>query len=330
MNLSRRKLLAGAAGVATVAAAGIRSQAFADTFPSKAIQVVCGFLPGAAADLTARIVGDSITPILGQRMVVETKPGANSLIALDYVARSAPDGYTLCQTTFGGLAVLPAVKPDCPFTPESFTYISRLAKQSQVLAINPALPIKSMAEFIAYGKAHPPGTLRCGTAGAGGIPDMTTVLLSQLIGVEITRVPYSGTAANVTAVMGGEVDMAFITPSSAGPYVKDGKIRVIAITGPEREPPLWADVPTMAELGFGSLTVENHFGLIGPAKIPPQILKQLQDGVVAALKDPKVIKLFQNADLTPQPLVGDDFKKLAVSEFQRWSAVAKSAHIVVE
>lgn len=326
MPVSRRTLLAGAA---TAALAGTSPPAFADDYPSKPIRLIVGFAPGASTDLSARIVADAISKTLGQPVVVENRPGAGSAIAIDYVAKSAPDGYTLLQCNSDGVSALPAVKPSTSYRPDSLAYISRLIENPVVLAINPALPMKTMAELIAYAKANPPGKLRSGTSGVGGIPDLTTLLLSQQTGIEITRVPYGGTAPALTDMLGGFIEMAFITPSTVGPYAKAGKVRLLATTAPHRDPN-WPDVPTMAESGLPGLTVEVWYGITGPAALPQNVLDRLRKAVVDALHDPAVKDRLAKANLEAAPLAGDDFKKFAEDEYQRWARVAKAANIVLK
>jgi tripartite-type tricarboxylate transporter receptor subunit TctC len=329
MQASRRKILAGAVGATTLATFGLHQSARAQTFPTKPIRIYVGFLPGAATDISVRIAAEAMAQTLGQPIIVETKAGAGSMIAADYVAKSAPDGYTLFQCTSGGVSVLPAVEPKTPYRPESFTYICRLITASQVLALNPKLPINTMAEFIAYARANPPETLKSGTAGPGGVPDLTTALLALEIGAKIMRVPYKGSAGNINAVLSGEVDFAFLSPSTALPLAKAGRVKMIAVTSPQREK-LWPDVPTMAESGLPAVTVENYFGIIGPAGMPANVVDRLRNAAVAALKNPTVIEQYKKFNIEPAPLVGDDFKKLAQREYEQWARVAKNVNIKLE
>jgi len=330
MDSTRRKIITGAGALAIAGnAPRVAAQAGQAPFPTKPIRVIVGFAPGAATDISVRIAGEAMAQTLGQPVIIETKAGAGSAIAAEYVAKSPPDGYTLFQCTSGGVSVLPAVEPKTPYRPESFTYICRLITASQVLALNPKLPIRNMAEFIAYARANPPETLKSGTAGPGGVPDLITALLGLEIGVKILRVPYKGSAANINAVLSGEVDFAILSPSTVLPLAQAGRVRMLAVTGPQREKS-WPDVPTMAESGLPAVTVENYFGLIGPANMPAPVVERLRNAAVAALRTPQVIEGFKKNNLEPAPLVGDDFKRLALREYETWSKVARNANIKLE
>ena len=329
MEQNRRKLVIGAAGAAALGISGLHRAARAQAFPSRPIRIVVGFLPGAATDISVRIAGEVMSQILGQPVLIETKAGAGSAIAADFVAKSPPDGYTLFQCTSGGVSVLPAVEPKTPYRPESFTYICRLITASQVLALNPKLPINNMAEFIAYARNNPPETLKSGTAGPGGVPDLTTALLGLEIGAKLMRVPYKGSAANINAVLSGEVDFAFLSPSTALPLAQAGRVKMLAVTSPQRESS-WPNVPTMAESGLPAVTVENYFGIIGPAGMAAAIVERLRNAAVQALKHPAVIEGYKKHNLEPAPLVGDEFRKLALREYETWAQVAKRANIKLE
>jgi len=329
MQNNRRKLVVGAASALTLGSLGRTVGAQGQPFPTRPIRIYVGFLPGAATDISVRIAGEVMSQMLGQPVLIETKAGAGSAIAADFVAKSPPDGYTLFQCTSGGVSVLPAVEAKTPYRPESFTYICRLITASQVLALNPRLPINNMADFIAYARAHPPETLKSGTAGPGGVPDLTTALLGLEIGAKLMRVPYKGSAANINAVLSGEVDFAFLSPSTVLPLAQAGRVKMLAVTSPKREK-LWPDVPTMAESGLPAVTVENYFGIIGPAGMPAPIVERLRNAAVAALKHPQVIEQYKKHNLEPAPLVGDDFKKLAQHEYEQWAKVARNANIKLE
>lgn len=326
MDSKRRQLIATAGALALAGTAPARAQG---AFPTRPIRVIVGFLPGAATDISVRIAAEVMSQSLGQQVIIETKAGAGSAIAADYVAKSPPDGHTLFQCTSGGVSVLPAVEPKTPYRPESFTYICRLITASQVIALNPKLPIRNMAEFIAYARNNPPETLKSGTAGPGGVPDLTTALLGLEIGAKILRVPYKGSAANINAVLSGEVDFAILSPSTVLPLAQAGRVRMLAVTGPQREA-AWPDVPTMAEVGLPAVTVENYFGLIGPANMPAPVVERLRAATVAALRHPAVIEGYKKYNLEPAPLVGDDFKRLAQREYETWSRVARNANIKAE
>jgi tripartite-type tricarboxylate transporter receptor subunit TctC len=210
---------------------------------------------------------------------------------------------------------------------QDFSYISRFISSSVALAINPKLPIKSMAELVAYAKANP-GKLKYGTSGVGGIPHLATLLLDQQAGIQLTHVPYKGTSGALTDIVSGVIDMGFLTPSTVGAAAKSGQVRLLAVTSGQRLPD-WPDLPTMAEAGYPGCTVEVWYGMIGPANLPRPILDRMRSAVLDALNSDDVKKRLATLGLRPAPLVGADFQKLVTDEAARWKAIAKDNNISI-
>lgn len=325
MRLSRRQVLATTGAVALAATRPAR----ADNFPSRPLRLVVGYTPGAATDFAARVMADAMTTRLGQTVVVENRPGAGSMIAVDYVAKSPRDGTTLMFANEDATSMLAAEKPDIPYKiPGDFSYISRVAEFGYALVVSTKMPFTTMAEMVAYAKAHP-NTLKYGSSGVGGASHVAGLILMQQAGFQMSHVPYRGAAQALTDIVAGFISMGFMTMATVGDQASSGKIRVIAVTSSVREK-LLPDVPTMIEAGFPGATFDDWFGILGPAGLPPDVLEKLRKSVVDSLSDPDVQKKLGSVDLRPSPLAGAPFAKLAADEYTQWKAVAQANHIVIE
>jgi tripartite-type tricarboxylate transporter receptor subunit TctC len=297
-------------------------------YPTKPVRIIVPFLPGAGNDTLGRLTAEHLTPRLGQPVIVENKAGAGSQIGIDLVAKSAPDGYNLVWAASDGITILPAVKPSMPYkVPDDFSFIARIVQLPFVIAVNPKLPIKNVAELIAYAKANP-GTLKYGTSGIGGGPHMGSALLANAAGVEMLHIPYSGVAAAVNALLAGTIDIALVTPQTVKPYTDAGTFRAIATTGKERHP-LFPDVPTLEQAGL-PVVVVVWYGILAPAGVPEPILARLRKEVADVLNDPAVLQRLNTLGYQVSYLPGDEFKAFVVKDLEQWKAVAKAANIVAE
>lgn len=322
MLVSRRALLGGTAAVLAGGAGAVG-------FPDKPLHLVVGYPPGAATDYAARIIGDAVAARLGQPVLVESRPGAGSMIGVDYVAKSAPDGTTLMFANADATSMLAAVKPNVPYDiGKDFSYIARLATFSYALSVNNAVPIHDMAEFVAYARANP-GKLRYGTTGAWGSSNVVAYLLEQQTGIKLTAVPYRGLAQVMTDLLAGFIEVGIFTTTSTVNTMQSGKTRVLAVTSEARSPIL-KDVPTMAEAGYAGATQSDWFGILAPAKVPADVVARLQEVFVAALADPTVRQRYVPVGLDPAPLTGDAFQAFVMQQYQQGKAIAQANHIVLE
>ena len=303
----------------------------ADTqdFPSKQpIRIIVPFLPGAANDTLARITAAALTPRLGQSVVVENKAGAGSAIGTEFVAKSPADGYTLLWAAADGISVLPAVKPNVPYkVPDDFTFICQFSETSFTLVVSSALPIKTLADLIAYAKANP-GKLRYGTSGVGSIAHIGFVLLENRAGIQMLHVPYKGMSAVVTDILGGHIEVALVTPQTISAHADSAKIRIIAVTGSRRSP-IFPNLPTLKESGLPDVVVEVWFGVLGPANLPANVTARLQNEIAAVLKDPEVIAKLKSANFEPFFVPSEAFRKYVVDDYAQWKSVAQSEKIVI-
>ena len=301
----------------------------AQDYPNRPIRLIVGYVPGGASDISARLLAEVLGTRLGQSVVVENKPGAASVIGIDYVAKAPPDGYTLLHTNSDGIAITPALKSNLPFAvPKDFTFITRIVQLPLVVAVRADLPVNSMAELIAYAKANP-GKLRYGTSGVGSGPHLATLLFEKQAGIKMLHVPYKGSGAAINDLIGGHIDLSLPAVQPIAPYAEGGKVKLLAVTGEARDP-LVPNVPTMKEAGLPGATVVIWFGLLGPAGMPANVVDRLRKDAVAALNSPEAKKKYKAAGFETDPLAGDEFEKFAGAEYKLWKELAASEHIVLD
>jgi tripartite-type tricarboxylate transporter receptor subunit TctC len=282
--LSRRLLLAG--GAAAALTASIRP-ARAQAFPAKPLHVVVPFTAGGGTDILARVVGQRLAEQLGQQIVVENKPGGNTLIATEYVAKAAPDGYTLLMQT-NNFTVNASLYQKLSYdTVADFTPVSLVASNPHILVVTDSLPVKSLAEFIALAKQKP-GEITFGTAGSGTVNHLSAELLKIMAGIDMTHVPYKGSGSLIPDLIGGQILAHFAALPVVIGHIRAGRLRPLALTTLHRHPSV-PDVPTIDELGFKGYEFASWFGLIAPAKTPPEIVKRIADETATAVRHPDVL-----------------------------------------
>jgi tripartite-type tricarboxylate transporter receptor subunit TctC len=327
--LGRRSLGRRLLGLGGLILAGLPRVARAAGYPTKPIRLIVGYVPGGGSDLSARILAEVMGERLNQSVVVENKPGASSVIGVQYVTQSPPDGYTLLHANSDAITILPAVHKGVPYkVPGDFTFITRILTVPLAVTINPKLPFHTIADLIAYAKQNP-GKLRYGTSGVGSGPHLATLLLSREAGIQMTHVPYRGSGGAINDLVGGHIDLTLPAPQAVAGLAKSGDLRVLAVTGAQRDPSM-PDVPTLAESGLPGATVAIWYGLLGPANMPPDVVAKLRTETVAALNSDDARKKFGAAGFVPEPLAGDAFQKYVEAELATWISVAASAHVNVD
>ena len=301
--------------------------ALAQSFPSKPIRLVIGYSPGGGNDLIGRIVAARLQDKLGQPVVVDNKPGAQSIVAAELVAKAAPDGYTLLIAASGPLTINPAVYAKLPYDPiKDFVPISLLAEFPLLLAVGTEQPIKSVRDLVEYGKAHP----QLANYASSATPfQLAAELFNQRTGSKFQHIPYRGSGDAVQAVMAGQVLMALADSGPMAGPIKGGKLRALALTAATRNPN-FPDVPTMAEAGIPEMDISLWAGIVAPAGTPAEIVALLQKAIAETIALPEVKAALQAIAVEPRSTTSDEYRALIVRDAARWKAVASTANIKVE
>lgn len=315
---------AGVALACTSALAPVQAQ----TFPDKPIHIIVPLPPGGSNDVLARIVGQKMSETFGQPVIVENKPGAAGNIATDYIAKSAPDGYTIAIAPNQTVAVNPVLYPKLPFdATRDLTGVTMMGRVPLVLVVAPQVKANSVADVIAMAKAAP-DTLTFATAGSGSPQHMSAEIFKSMTGVRMTQVPYRGSVPALVDVLAGTVVMMFCPINSALPFIRNGKLRALGITG-EKRLPLLPDVPTIAETlpGYES---DIWIGMIAPAKTPAPVVAKLNAELRRALALPDVKDKLAEQGIFTETSTPEAFTKLMADDQKRWAEVIKNANIKPE
>jgi tripartite-type tricarboxylate transporter receptor subunit TctC len=304
------------------------SAAPAQTWPAKPIRIIIPFPPGAV-DLFARPVGAKLSVALGQPVVIENRPGANGAIGSEFVARAAPDGYTLLAGTAGTHVTSVLLVKSLPYDPvRDFTPIAAAVEPVTVLAVHPSLPVKSVAELIAYAKQNP-GKLSYATSGVGSIFHLMGELFRQTTGSDIVHVPYRGVAPAIQDVVAGNVPIAFTSLSTAQPFMPQGQLRVLAILETARFKPL-PDVPSISETVPAFRKPSSWLGFLGPPGLPPAITARLNQEMVKALNAPDVRPTLESQGLAVIGDTPEQFAALIKDGIDRYGRIIRAAGIQPE
>ncbi len=300
----------------------------AQSFPNKPIRYIVPVAAGGGNDMIARVVTERWGRMLGQTFVVENQSGGGGVIATQNVMRAAPDGYTLMQGYVATHGTTPATRKVSYDPIKDFTPIGMIGATPNVLVINNAVPAKSMKEFIDYVRKNP-GKLSYGTAGQGSLTHMTMELFKQETGLYILHIPYRGIAPAFNDLLGGQTQAMFPGLAAALQFINSGKVRALAVTGPVRSPAL-KDVPTMEELGFKGFDAMQWYGTVGPAGMPADIVKRLNETQIATLKLPEMREKLAIEAVEPMPMSPEQFAQYIRDENRRWTGLAKARNIRLE
>ncbi|MDO8440887.1 MAG: tripartite tricarboxylate transporter substrate binding protein [Polaromonas sp.] len=302
-------------------------QSFAQqSYPNKPIRFILPYPPGGSTDTFSRIITQKLSDSLGQPVVVDNRPGGNTIIGTDALAKSAPDGYTI-----GLVASTYAINPSLFKLPydstKDLTPIIQAGFSSLVLVVHPSMPVKTLKEFLAYAKANP-GKLNYGTVGSGGITHLASEMFEDVAGIDTVSVPYKGTALMLTDLIGGQLNYALDTPVTSIPHLKSGKLRGIAVASPKRSPAM-PDIPTMAEAGL-PFEVVAWLGIIAPAGTPKEIVNKLNADINNILQLPDVRERLAISALEPGGGTPEQFAAIIKADLARWPAIVKKANVKVE
>ena len=318
---SRRMILASGLGTATLAVAPrLRAQ---EAYPNRPIKVLVGAGAGGTTDITARLVGQQLTKLLGQPVVIENKAGAAGTLSMQQMVRAPADGYTLNWVGNSVMAIAPYLYKNPGYDPKTVIPVSMAATSSFVLVAAPQF--NSLKDLIAYGKANPV-KLSFGSNGVNGSLHLLAELLKSEAGFDALHVPFKGGAESANAIMGGNIHFLFDALSSNLPLIKAGKLKTLAVTGPRREKSL-PDVPTMAEMGLPGMTTEVFFGLVAPPGTPEPVVAKLADAMRVALTDRGLREALSNSGNEPQSSTPQQFRALVDKEGTRFQALIKAKGI---
>ena len=301
--------------------------AFAQTYPDRPIRIIVPTPPGGPVDVMARVLGNALPEKLGQAVIIENKPGAGNTIGSKIVAAAEPDGYTLIVSSVSGLVMSPLIFHDAGYDASSFAPVALIAVTPQLLVVNPNLPVKTVAELIAYAKANP-GKLNYSTGGIGTLPHLASELFKKVTGSNIVHVPYKGGGLALQAVMTGETQMTFDTIGTSLQLVRQEKLRAIAVGGATRAAEL-PDVPTMTEAGFPVLTTGAWTALMAPRNTPPAIIAKLNAAANAALHSEPMKSTLVKLGGQPRGGSPQDLADYIVSEKTKWTPIVQSLNLKV-
>jgi len=300
-----------------------------DNYPSRPVKIIAPQAPGGGVDLVARIIADRLGTAMHQAFIVENQSGAGGAIASQMTARAAPDGYTLEIGYVATHATNPAVKNNLGYDAiKDFTPIAMLGGTPNLLVVARAVPVNTLQELIAYGKANP-GKLNYGTSGVGTLNHLLMEQFKHAASVPILSVPYRSIGQAFTDAMGGQIQVIFPGLAAAMPHVRSGAFRPLAVTGDARNP-LLPNVPTFKESGYEGFNGLTWYGIVGPAKLPEAIIRKLNGEINKVIASPELRDTFAAEALNVMPMTPTQFGKYIADEIAHWTAVAHASKIEAE
>ena len=324
--LPRRRLAVSLTGL--LAAPALRHPALAQGAwkPARPVRIVVPYTPGNITDIAARLLAERIAGPLGQSVMVENRAGAGTVIGTEAVARAEPDGQTLLLTG-APFSTNPALQPSLPYdSARDFAPVALVVTNPLVLVAHPSAPFRSPREMIARAKSHP-GTVQIGSGGNGTLPHMATEMLAQMTGAELVHVPYRGGSAATTDTVAGNIPCMFDNPSSCAPHVRAGRLLALGLTSAEPSP-AWPEVPTVGSaLGLPDFAVTNWFGLLAPGATPPDLLEAIHATFAQALRDPALVKRFQDEGVRTGSLSRAEFGEFVKAETAKWTGIIRERNI---
>jgi tripartite-type tricarboxylate transporter receptor subunit TctC len=297
-------------------------------YPDKPIRIIVPFAPGGGVDIMARLIGDFMSKDFGRPVIVENRPGAGTIVGTMAAASSAPDGYTLmlASTPF---AINPSINAKLPYDSfKAFTPVALIARSFDIVVVNPKLPFMSIQDVIAYARANP-GKLNFGSPGIGSSPHLAGEIFKSMAHVDITHVPYKGSAPALTDLLGGQIQMIFSTVPAAASYVRSGQLRALAVTSAQRSA-AYPDLPTVAEAGVTGYLVEGWYGLYAPAGTAPDVVNLLNASVAKAIGTGVFKTIETNEGLMFAPGTPEEFGRFVLEDSARWQNAVKDANIQVQ
>jgi len=319
----RSRLVARLACLAAASSMAATAHAQQD-FPNKPVHIIVGYAAGGGNDIIVRVVAPKMSEGLGQPVIIENKPGAQGIISCEYVAKSAPDGYTLLMGPSGPMTMNPAIYSKLPYAPlKDFAPISMIGDFPLILVVSASLPANSVKELIAYAKARPD---KVNYAASAAPFQLAAELFNQKTGTKFVHIPYKSSGESVGAVMSGQVTMTIMDPPPAIGPLKGGKVRGLAVTSASRDPSM-PDVPTLTEAGVPDVEIRLFTGFLAPAATPSAIVKRLQQELARVVKLPEIKERLDQMAIVPSGNTPEEFRGIIARDIAKWTAVAKAANI---
>ncbi len=317
------------AAMALFAAMCVFTSVHAQQYPRRPITLVIPFPPGAATDAFGRLVSRRMSHDLGQQIVVMNRDGAAGIIGSEYVARAAPDGYTLLWGTSSGLAIMPALRKKLPYDPQrDLAPVSLGAKVAWVLVVHPSVPANSVKALVALAKTQP-GKLNFASAGTGGAPHLAGELFKSMTAINIVHIPYRGTALFATDLVAGQVDLGFASPVTTLPLTRSGRLKPLAVTAAKRLD-IYPDIPTMIEAGLPGFELTQWYAMLAPAHTPSDIVATLNAAIRNALADPDVVKRLSDEGGIASPTSAEGLADFIRKETASYAKIIQTAGIRTE
>jgi tripartite-type tricarboxylate transporter receptor subunit TctC len=299
---------------------------FSAVYPTRPIRLIVPFPPGGGNDILARAIGQSLSEVVGQPVVVENRPGAGGEIGASTVAQATPDGYTMLLGSIGNLAHLPALKRNLSYNPvRDYAAVTLLATSAFIVVVNPSLPVTNIKELIELARAKP-GKLNYCSPGMGASVHLATELFKYETGTDMVHVPYKGSAPALIELIAGQTQLSFSTMPPALPHVKAGKLRAIAVTSAKRTT-VMPDLPTVSESGVPGFEVENWQGIVVPKQTPKEIVQKLNRELSTAIRRPATVKVLSSQGLEATTTTTEAFGELIRSQIAQYTKVAEAANI---
>ena len=296
-------------------------------YPQRPIRFIVGFVPGGIADLMARSLGQKLTEAWGQQVIIDNRAGAGGVISMQIAGKAEPDGYTLLIASSAQFSIAPALRPNLPYDPvRDYTPITLTALTPVMLTVQPSHPARSLQELIKLAKANSPQTQSYASTGYGVAPHIVAELLKRVAGIDMTHVPYKGGGEAIIALLGGQVPMSFGAVSTALPHLRTARLRALGVTSARRLSAT-PGVPTFAESGLPGFEVVQWFGVFGPARLPPPIVRKLNEALGRALVAPEFKEHFSAQGIELQHSTPAEFANYVNIELARWKRALKDLGI---
>jgi tripartite-type tricarboxylate transporter receptor subunit TctC len=330
LEIGRFKMQIAKKWIAAAIAIGVATgSAHAQSYPTRAITLVIPFAPGGSTSIVGRGIADKMSELLGEKVVVDNRPGAGGTVGTKAVAKSEPDGYTLLLGYTGTLAIGPSLYKSVGYDPrKDFAPIGLIGNAPNSLVVHPSFPAKTVAELIAYAKANP-GKVNFGSAGAGTASHITGEYFARAAGITLVHIPYKGTGPALTDLLGGHIPMAFAPIPASHPNVSAGKLRALAVTSTTRSG-LLPDVPTMAEAGLTGFDASLYYGLAAPAGTPRPIIDKLNKVLREALASDEVKRQLGNDGTEITPGTPEDYADFIDKDEKKWAQLVKASGVEQE